>query len=41
MGEMFLSAKHPFYQSTDIMSLEILAEGYFDAIVPFRDLLGL
>ncbi len=24
MGEMFLSAKHPFYQSTDIMSLDVI-----------------
>ena len=39
MGEMFLSAKHPFYQSTDIMSLEVIgretyaefAHGHFSA----------
>jgi len=24
MGEMFLSAKHPFYQSTDILSLDVI-----------------
>ena len=24
MGEMFLSAKHPFYQSTDVMSLDVI-----------------
>ena len=24
LGEMFLSAKHPFYQSTDIMSLDVI-----------------
>ena len=24
MGEMFMSAKHPFYQSTDIMSLNVI-----------------
>ena len=24
MGEMFMSAKHPFYQSTDIMSLDVI-----------------
>ena len=24
MGEMFLSAKHPFYQSTDIISLDVI-----------------
>lgn len=39
MGEMFLSAKHPFYQSTDIMSLDVIgretyaefAHGHFSA----------
>ena len=24
MGEMFLSAKHPFYQSTDVLSLDVI-----------------
>ena len=39
MGEMFLSAKHPFYQSTDILSLDVIdfdkyaefARRHFDA----------
>ena len=26
MGEMFLSAKHPFYQSTDMLSLDVIGE---------------
>ncbi|MBR4170363.1 MAG: ATP-binding protein [Kiritimatiellae bacterium] len=26
MGEMFLSAKHPFYQSTDVLSLNVIAK---------------
>jgi len=26
MGEMFLSAKHPFYQSTDILSLDVIEQ---------------
>ena len=46
MGEMFLSAKHPFYQSTDIMSLDVIgrepyaefAHGHFSAAgQPFSD----
>ena len=31
MGEMFLSAKHPFYQSTDIMSLDVIARETYSA----------
>lgn len=26
MGEMFLSAKHPFYQSTDVLSLDVIGK---------------
>jgi len=39
MGEMFLSAKHPFYQSTDIMSLRVIPkDNYADfAERHFRD----
>ena len=31
MSEMFLSAKHPFYQSTDIMSLDVIARETYSA----------
>ena len=31
MGEMFLSAKHPFYQSTDIMSLGVVDKEAYSA----------
>jgi hypothetical protein len=34
MGEMFLSAKHPFYQSTDIMSLDVIN---YDAYSTFAE----
>ena len=33
MGEMFLSAKHPFYQSTDIMSLDVIARETYSVFV--------
>ena len=34
MGEMFTSPRHPFYQSTDIMSLDVIAA---DAYCPFAE----
>ena len=34
MGEMFTSPRHPFYQSTDIMSLDVIS---VDAYCPFAE----
>lgn len=46
MGEMFLSAKHPFYQSTDMLSLDVIGRDAYtefarrhfaEAGLPFED----